>query len=381
MMTPPLSGIRILDLTRLLPGGVCTMLLAEMGAEVIKIEDPNGGDYARWMPPLVNGVGAFFQATNRGKRSVILNLKDARGQAVLKKLAEAADVLIEGNRPGVMARLNCDYKQLRAVNPRLIYCSLSGWGQDGPYAQKSGHDLNYIATAGILGAMRQPQPLGGQMADVGGALVAVGAILAALFRRERSGEGAYIDASLFESGLLFALEPWVEALTMHAGGSPSGLTGGLACYNTYMTRDGRPVALAALEPKFWANFCHAVGRPDLITDYQSPARQKYLLAEVAGIFALRTADEWDRLLRDVDCCYTAIKTVDALADHPQVQARGAAGLDENGLPWMRSPIRLDGQSLGTAPGYGEHTRAVLREAGYSAAEIDALCAEGVAQGD
>ena len=151
-MTSPLSGVRVLDLTRLLPGGVCTLLLADMGAEVIKIEDPGGGDYARWMPPLVDGLGVFFRATNRNKQSVILNLKDERGQAVLKKLAETADALIEGNRPGVMARLHCDYHTMQAVNPRLIYCSLSGWGQDGPYAQRSGHDLNYLSIAGMLGA-------------------------------------------------------------------------------------------------------------------------------------------------------------------------------------------------------------------------------------
>ncbi len=379
-MTPPLSGVRILDLTRLLPGGLCTLLLADMGAEVIKIEDPNGGDYARWMPPLVEGLGAFFRATNRNKRSVILNLKDERGQAVLRKLAETADVLIEGNRPGVMARLSGDYAALKAANPGLIYCSLSGWGQDGPYAQRSGHDLNYLAIAGMMGAMHRPQPLGGQIADTGGALVAAGAILAALFRRERTGEGAYIDASLFESGLLFLFQPWVEAMTMHTRGEPGALTGGLACYNVYPARDGKPVALAALEPKFWANFCKAVGRPDLIEDYQSPARQPYMLAEVAGIFALRSAAEWDDLLRDADCCYTPVNTLNTIADDPHIQARDLMGAASDGVPWLRSPFRLDSAAPGAAPGYGEHTRIVLHSAGYTEAEIDALYAAGVAQG-
>lgn len=377
-MTPPLFGVRILDLTRLLPGGVCTMLLADLGAQVIKIEDPNGGDYARWMPPLIDGLGAFFRAANRNKRSVILNLKDERGQAVLKKLAEKADVLIEGNRPGVMARLNCDYASMKAVNPRLIYCALSGWGQTGPYAQRSGHDLNYLSIAGMLGALHRPQPFGGQVADTGGALVAVGAILAALFQRERTGEGAYIDASLFESGLLFLFQPWVEAVTTR--GEPGTLTGGLACYNVYTARDGKRVSLAALEPKFWANFCHAVGRPDLIDDYQSPSRQSYLLAEVAGIFALRTAAEWDALLRDADCCYAPVNTLNVIADDPHIRARDLLGVAEDGVPWMRSPFRLDPVPAGAAPGYGEHTRAELRAAGYTDAEIDALYAAGVAQG-
>jgi alpha-methylacyl-CoA racemase len=370
LIDAPLSGIRLLDLTRLLPGGVCTMLLADMGADVVKIEDPNGGDYARWMPPLVDGQGAFFRATNRGKRSIILHLKDERGQAVLKKLVETADVLIEGNRPGVMVRLNSDYDTLRAINPRLIYCSLSGWGQDGPYASISAHDLNYLSIAGLLGTT----PLGGQVADVGGALVAVGAILAALFRRERTGAGAYIDTSLFESGLLFALQPWVEAVT----GSPvNTLTGGLACYNVYTTSDSKHVVLAALEPKFWSNFCHSVGRPDLIEDYQSPARQLYLLSQVAGIFALRSAAEWDALLHDADCCFTLVKTLDTLADDPHVQARGLLVVD--GIPWMRSPFRLNASTPGTVPAYGEHTRVVLSEAGYTDTEIDGLCSSGVAK--
>ncbi len=379
-MTPPLSGVRILDLTRLLPGGVCTMLLADMGAQVIKIEDPGGGDYARWMPPLMDGLGAFFRATNRNKQSVILNLKDERGQAALKKLAATADVLIEGNRPGVMARLNCDYDSLKAANPHLIYCALSGWGQDGPYARHSGHDLNYLAVAGMFGAMQKPQPLGGQAADIGGALAAVGAILAALFRRERTGEGAYLDISLFESGLLFLFQPWVEAMTLHTRGQPGALTGGLACYNLYTARDGKPVALAALEPKFWTNFCNAVGRPDLIEDYLSPSRQRYLLDEVAGIFALRSAAEWDAALRDADCCFTPVNTLDVVAYDPHIKARALLGIGEDGAPWMRSPFRFDSAAAGPAPGYGEHTRAVLSAAGYSAEEIDALYAAGVVQG-
>lgn len=379
-MTPPLSGVRILDLTRLLPGGVCTMLLADMGAQVIKIEDPNGGDYARWMPPLVDGLGAFFRASNRGKQSVILNLKDERGQAVLKRLAAKSDVLIEGNRPGVMARLACDYNALKAANPGLIYCSLSGWGQDGPYAQHSGHDLNYLSIAGMLGAMHRPQPLGGQVADVGGALVAVGAILAALFQRERTGEGAYLDTSLFESGLLFMFQPWIEAAMLQTRGEPGALTGGLACYNMYTTHDGRAVSLAALEAKFWTNFCDAVRRPDLVDDYLAPSRQAYLMAEVAGVFALRTADEWDTLLRDADCCYAPVNPVSAIASDSHIHARGLLSVGDDGVPTMRSPFRLPSATSGAVPDYGAHTRMVLLHAGYTDAELDALYTAGVAQG-
>jgi len=185
----PLDGLKILDLTRLLPGAVCTMLLADMGATVIKIEDPHGGDYARWMPPHIDGSSVFFRMNNRAKRSLVLDLKTAEGVAVLKRLARDADVLIESFRPGVMARLGVDYETLKADNPRLIYCALSGWGSDGPWASVSGHDLNYATAAGLVGAMQTPQPLGGQVADIGGALAAVAAINAALLRRERGGGG------------------------------------------------------------------------------------------------------------------------------------------------------------------------------------------------
>ncbi|MEQ9027995.1 MAG: CoA transferase, partial [Aggregatilineales bacterium] len=205
----PLVGIRVLDLTRLLPGGVCTMMLGDLGAEVIKIEDPNGGDYVRWMGPQIDKQSVYFRMNNRSKRSVILDLKTENGQIALKKLVETADVLIEGFRPGVMARLGCDYETLKAISPTLVYCALSGWGADGPYAMSGNHDLNYVAIAGLTGAMETPQVMGGQVADIGGAYIGVAGILAALFRRERTGEGAFVDTSLAESALPFALYNWV----------------------------------------------------------------------------------------------------------------------------------------------------------------------------
>ena len=180
----PLHATRILDLTRLLPGAVCTMLLRDLGAEIIKIEDPKGGDYARWMPPQIDGLGVFFRSSNRGKKSVVIDLKNEAGPAVLHKLVERSDAVIEGFRPGVTARLGADYETLRAINPRLVYCSLSGWGQGGPYAQISGHDLNYIARNGLLGAEQKPRTPGAQAADVGGAYVAVMGMLAALLKRQ-----------------------------------------------------------------------------------------------------------------------------------------------------------------------------------------------------
>ncbi|MDX1991710.1 MAG: CoA transferase [bacterium] len=385
-MSQPLQGLRVLDLTRLIPGGVCTMMMVDLGADVIKIEDPNGGDYARWMGPQIDGQSVFFRATNRGKRSMILNLKDVRGQDVLKKLVEGADVLIEGFRPGVMARLNCDEATLRQINPRLIYCSLSGWGTDGPYADMGNHDLNYVSLAGLTAAMETPQVMGGQMADIAGAYIALSGILAALLRRERTGEGGYVDASLAESALPFALYNWVEALLMAGmGGSPypngrGTLSGGQACYRVYTTRDGQHVALGALEEKFWHNFCNAVERPDLIEGYLDPSRQKYLITEVSEIFLMQTADEWEAELGAVDCCFTRVTPTGQIADDAHFRARNLLGIFEDGTPWMRSPVRLsDSQPLieNMIPGYGVHTGAVLSEAGFSATDIEALASAGI----
>ncbi|NWF70341.1 MAG: CoA transferase [Chloroflexi bacterium] len=368
-----LSGIRVLDLTRLMPGALCTLLLADLGANVIKIESPDGGDYARLLSP------AFFALSNRNKRSAVINLKT--GADVLKKLVERADVLVESYRPGVMARLGCDYDTLKAINPRLVFCAMSGWGQDGPYAQREGHDLNYVALAGILGMMGTPQPLGGQVADVGGAYLALAGILAALFKREREGVGSFVDIGLFESALPFVAYSWSESQTLGSGAGGGGaLTGALACYNVYTAKDGHPVALAALEPKFWANFCSTIDRPDLIPDYADPDRQRYLKTEVAEIFARRTAQEWHDLLHDAECCFSLVTTPDQLALDEQVRARNLAGADKNGA-WMRSPLRIAGDDmpLGAVPAYGAHTRVILREAGYTSAEVDALIAAGKAR--
>jgi len=371
--------LRILDLTRLLPGAVCTLFLAEMGADVIKIEDPQGGDYARWMPPLADdGQGIFFQASNRRKRSVVINLKTTEGQGVLHRLVESADVLVESYRPGVTARLKCDYDTLKTINPRLVYCSLSGWGQTGPYADVSGHDLNYVALNGVLGSTRTPQPLGGQIADIGGAYAGAMGILAALLKRTTTGTGSYLDISLFEGGMPFGMYQWVESVATGIPGGQGALTGGMAFYDVYLSSDQQPMTLAAIEPKFWQNFCTAINRPDWLPLHNELSQQDRLKQEMQTLFATQTAAEWDALLRHADCCFTLITPPTQLADDPHIQARGMAGLDENGIPWMRSPVRLgDDSPLGYAPGYGSHTRAVLTEAGYSDGEIATFEQSGI----
>ena len=375
----PLHATRILDLTRLLPGAVCAMLLHDLGAEIIKIEDPQGGDYARWMPPLIDGLGAFFRASNRGKKSVVIDLKSEAGQAILRRLVETADVLIEGFRPGVTARLGADYASLRVVNPRLVYCSLSGWGQDGPHAQVSGHDLNYIARNGLLGAERHPRTPGAQVADVGGAYVAVMSILAALLKRHHTGLGDAIDVALSEAAMPLAMAAWVESQASGGDSAFISLRGESACYKVYHSADDQPLALGAIEPKFWANFCQAVDKPEWIAQHLDRRRQPELIAAAAALFKTRKADEWAALLEDADCCFTRVLTPEQLLDDPHIQARGMVGLTEGGLPWMRSPIRLsdDRFDLQEAPAYGEHTRETLAEIGYAAGEIDGLIDAGV----
>ena len=248
----------------LVPGPFCTLLLADMAADVIKVEDTRGGDYARYYPPMVGDFGAFFASVNRNKRSITLNLKSAEGVEIARKLAAESDVVIESFRPGVMANLGVGYDDLKAVNPSLVYCSISGYGQTGPFAKRAGHDLNYMAHAGLLdqNGATSPNVPGFQLADIaGGALYAALGITSALFRRERTGVGAHLDISMTEGALSLAIP---ALATISAGGeAPRGqgmLTGGIAAYNVYETRDERYLAVGSLEPKFWAGFVQAIAR-------------------------------------------------------------------------------------------------------------------------
>ncbi len=373
----PLHNTRVLDLTRLLPGAVATLLLHDLGAEIIKVEDPRTGDYARLMPTLLDGMGAFFRASNGGKKSIAIDLKSTAGQALLKRLVATADVLIEGFRPGVTSRLGADYESLRAFNPQLVYCSLSGWGQTGPNAALSGHDLNYIARNGVLGADLQPATPGAQVADVSGAYVAVMGILAALLKRQATGQGDYLDVALSEAAMPLALAAWVEAQAKPAADGFISLRGESACYRVYPCADGEPVALGAVEARFWANFCRAVDKHEWIARQYDRPLQPALIAEVAALFKSKTADEWSARLDCADCCFSRIIAPDQLLNDPQIVARGMVGVDEAGVPWMRSPIRFSGDRINrqAAPAHGEHTVELLRDLGCSADDIDRLLAQ------
>ncbi|MEJ7717494.1 MAG: CoA transferase [Thermoleophilaceae bacterium] len=277
-----LDGVRVLDLSRLLPGGFCSLLLADFGADVLKLEDTGMGDYVRWSPPFHEGAedsaaSALFLALNRGKRSIRVNLREDAGRDVLLRLVREHDVLLESFRPGVLDRLGVGYERLREENPGLVYCAISGYGQDGPLRDRVGHDTNYLALTGLLGLSGEPEgppaQAAGQIADLGGgALMAAFGILAALRERERSGLGQLVDVSMADGALSWLA---MTAASRLAGGPKperggTELAGGLACYRPYACRDGGHVALGALEPKFWQELCHGLDREDLLEAQFAP---------------------------------------------------------------------------------------------------------------
>lgn len=383
-MTRPLEGLRVLDLTRLLPGGFATLLMADLGADVLKIEEPGKGDYVRWMPPAKDGISAGHAALNRNKRSMTLNLKTPEGRDVLARLVEDADVLIESFRPGVMDRLGAGYEALSERNPKLVYCAISGYGQDGPYKDKAGHDINYLGYAGVLDIIGPPggDPVipGVQIGDLGGgALMAFGGMLAALYQRERTGRGAFVDISMTDGAmawLCFHAQAYFFDETLPQRGAMR-LSGGLACYHIYRCADGKHLTVGALEPQFWAALCTALSVPELIPQHLSDD-QASLIARLEEIFASKPRDEWVAALGSLDACVGPVNDLaEAFAD-PQIAARAmVAGEGPDRV--VGNPIRFAGDqtSYGPAPGFGEHTDDVLNAAGYSPDQIAALRERGI----
>jgi crotonobetainyl-CoA:carnitine CoA-transferase CaiB-like acyl-CoA transferase len=383
---PPLAGVRVLDLTRLLPGPFATLILADLGARVDKIEDPGPGDYLRLGPPLVGDTSAVFLALNRNKRSATLDLKKESGRAAMLRLVERADVLIEQFRPGVLERLGLGHATLRAANPRLVVCALTGYGQDGPLAARAGHDINYVARSGVLGMQgppdSPPQVPAVQVSDMGSALWCVIGILAALSERARSGQGRVVDVSMTEASMGFAMAGFGALLGGQPparGGEP--LTGGLAAYGTYATSDRKYVALGALEPKFWASFCAGAGiEVDHAALFPGP-HQTPLAERLRAIFASRTRAEWEAFARDHDCCLEPVLEPGEVRADEQLRARGV--FFEMDSPWgpigqLRTPVTPPGAAHAPPPRRGEHTTEILREAGIDDAIIAAMRAEGAA---
>ncbi len=325
-MAALLDGLRVVDLSQYLPGPFAGQILADLGAEVVKVEPP-GGDPMRGIgPPDPDGVSAYYKLVNAGKRVVRVDLKAEAGRAAFGGLVAAADVLLESYRPGMLARLGFDRPGLAVLNPRLVHCALSGYGQTGPYAGKGGHDLNYLAWGGGLvtsGGAARPAMAHPPVADHAGAMQAVIAILAALLRREREGQGAFLDVSLAETVLAWQGGQLTAALR----GRPMTrgrdlLNGGAACYQIYETADGRFVTLGALEPKFWAAFCEVAGRPDWIARQAEALPQDGLIGDVAALFASRPLAEWQAVFDGVDCCWQPVLEAEELLADPQAQARG-----------------------------------------------------------
>ncbi|HLQ10084.1 MAG TPA: CaiB/BaiF CoA-transferase family protein [Ktedonobacteraceae bacterium] len=397
-MTQPLDGIRILDLSRLLPGAYASQVLADFGADVIKIEEPGSGDYGRFMPPHgAGGMSLYFLAMNRNKRSMTLNLKTDQGRAIFQRLASQADVVLESFRPGVMERLGLGYAQLKQINPRLIYCAISGYGQEGPYRLRAGHDLNYAGYAGLLnynrGPRGEPAMPPTQLGDLaGGSFMAVIGILTALVGRVQSGEPRMIDVSMTEG--VMSLLPLFATAYFNTGEAPvpgrSSLDGGLPCYNIYETQDGKHVTLAALEYKFWHTFCSRTGHLELLP-FHTPVgsgEREQAIDILQAIFKMKTRDEWIAELADIDACIGPVYTLDEALNDPQAQSRGVSvtgrvkseGSEESAFRTLPTFPRISGieqEQRYAAPGMGEHTDAVLREAGYSDAEIEQFKTGGV----
>jgi alpha-methylacyl-CoA racemase len=413
----PLEGIRVLDLSRLLPGGFCSLLLADFGAEVLKVEDTGMGDYIRWSPPYYEGAhesakSALFLSLNRNKRSIRLDLKHERGREALLRLVRGYDVVLESFRPGVLDRLGVGYERMREENPGIVYCAISGYGQDGPKRDSSGHDMNYLGLVGLLGLTGEcggePVQAAGQIADLGGgALMAAFGILAALRERDGaapkpatpgrlgcagqagSGVGQIVDVSMADGALswlaLVAASHFADGAIPRRGDLP--LAGSLICYRPYECADGW-VTLGALEPKFWQAFCRGVGRDELIAaQFERPGSDAH--AQVQAIFKGRTRAEWEAFARKHDCCLEPMLELDESLSSQLVREREM--VVEIDQPGAERAVRLLGLpvKLGRTPGdharlpgpaLGEHTEEALLDAGYTPAEVAELLADGAAAG-
>lgn len=389
----PLKGVRILDLSRYLPGPFCTQILADFGAEVIKVEDPRGGDLGRHLPPLIKGESARFYTVNRNKKSLTLDLRSEAGKAIFKKLAVVSDVVVDQFRPGVMERMGLGYDVLRDVNQGLIYCAITGYGYTGPLRDAAGHDINYLNLSGVTeltgNYQEKPAMCGVQIADIaGGTLYAVIAILLALISREKTGKGQFCDVAMMDGALsllAYTIGEWSGWGRLPERGNDV-LTGGYACYQIYDTKDKRFVSLGAVEDKFWQEFCEKIGRPEYVEVQWEPERQRDIIDDISAIMRQRTRDEWVEFFAASDICFTPVLTLDEVCEHPQVLAREMAlripNFRDSGRDLVLTgiPIKLSetpGEARLEFPALGEHNEEILQVVGYSAADIESYRSQGV----
>jgi len=385
-MPMPLEGIRILDLSRYLPGPFCTQILADFGAEVIKVEDPRGGELGRSLPPLVEGESARFYTVNRNKKSITLDMKKAEGKEIFKRLVAKCDVVIDQFRPGVMDKMGLGYDVLKNINERLIYCAITGYGLTGPMRDTAGHDLNYLNLAGVTGMNGvvggKPAICGVQIADIaGGTLYAAIGILLALASRDKTGKGQLVDIAMLDGSvslLAYTLGEWSGWGQLPVMGDDV-LTGGYAFYQIYKTKDDKWVSLGAVEEKFYGEFCQRIGKPEYAALQWDKARQPEIIADIQSVMLQKTREEWVAFLADSDICFTPVLTMEEMCEHPQVKAREMmltlANANNSGkdVAIAGIPVKLSetpGNASLNFPKLGEQNNDILQEAGYTAAEIE-----------
>lgn len=376
----PLSGVRVLDLTRLLPGPYASLMLADFGADVIKVEEPKFGDYIRWAEPKIADSSAVFHSLNRNKRSVTLDLKTEEDKKIFLDLVQTADVLIESFRPGVMTRLGLGYEELKVLNPKLVYCAISSYGQSGPYRDTPGHDINFLSLSGLLDLQgeRGGRPLISpvQIGDIGGgSLMATIGILVALLDAKKTGKGQFIDISMLDGAISWLQTTLPDYLCTKSnpkrGELP--LSGGKACYQVYETQDGRFLAVGAFEFKFWKTFCHVIELEELIPFHDAAdEEQKRMIEQIQARMKMKPLKEWEKLFAHMEACVSPVLTLQEMTYHPQVKHRQI--IEEvyhpkNGvITQIANPIKLSrtkAKTFSQAPGLGEHNDEILEELGYS----------------
>jgi crotonobetainyl-CoA:carnitine CoA-transferase CaiB-like acyl-CoA transferase len=388
----PLEGMQVLDLSQKLPGGLCTQILADLGANVIKIENPQGGDGFRNAPPLLGANSSYFYILNRNKKSMTLNIKTPEGRDIFLSMAAHADVIIESARPGAMKKMGLAYEALQSLNSKMIYCSLTGFGQTGPYCERPAHDINILAISGILdllGEKGRPPIVPAIMISGagGGGINAAMGIMAALLRRERTGKGQYLDVSILDGLSPFLALMMSEYLASQEAPvrGESRLGGGHACYNIYETRDGKYLALGCLEKKFWDELCRCLNRKDLLGDLMAPLpRQTEIIQELKAIFLQKNREEWMIILGQYNICFSPVNSLPEALEDPQVQHRvlwfQASHPADGKIPQQGFPVKFsqDQPALRIPPPLlGEHTGEILKNLGYDESTIESLRTMGV----
>lgn len=385
-----LEGILVIDLSRYGPGKYCTMTLADFGADVISIEIPRRKG-KEWKY-IADDNSSRYLALNRNKKSITLNLKTDKGREIFYRMAERADVIVEGFRPGVVRRLGIDYEKIRQINPHIIYCSISGYGQEGPYTNRPGHDLSYVGMAGILSMTGyhngSPVVLGTNIADLGGGYAqSLIGILMALFAREKTGIGEYIDVSMLD-GLINWL--WIVAAQYFVDGivpkrGETMMTGSQPCYNIYQTKEGEYITLSILEPWFWEKLCQTLGCEDFIEDqYAIGKRRDEIFTRFRKIFATKSRDEWVNILEKADIPFGPVLNLDEVFSDPQVRDRRMVveidhptigKIKQLGIPikFLNNPAKI----RSPPPEYGQHTNEILAKMGYKEEEINQLRQDGI----